>query len=425
MEKIKKNISAENNSPQKKEILSHLSKNTPTQTSNSHRDDYFKVNQLFENVFKKMREKYQNSSQLSREQQEEKCKDLDKWRNNLDYITKLLEIWYKILRERREVLRERREVLRERRKGFDKELKIFNTRAYPLIEKVRHGDLYWDGYFPNGADITIAIATIDVLQKITKQESKIEKQESKKKELELKIKELISMRSTLYSERLRIQRLPPKYKIKRNNLNQQRKLLESEWKLLESEGNTLLSKIKELVSEEKELVSEEEELSSEGKKLSSEEMFFQEINKKFNPNHQTVVIKDFKKGIELPSKSIQTSKPEQLQKSSEADNLRKTLSLNMKKYRKQLKVSQEKLAELADLSPQTINDIEGCRMWVSDKTIAKLTSVFHIEAYQLFLPENMTEATVPIAQDEMMRSLEEKITKNLQQKLGEALKSMH
>ena len=28
--------------------------------------------------------------------------------------------------------------------------------------------------------------------------------------------------------------------------------------------------------------------------------------------------------------------------------------------------SQEKLAELAEVSDQTINDIEGCRTWVSD-----------------------------------------------------------
>ncbi|MDR0662745.1 MAG: hypothetical protein LBF80_01515, partial [Spirochaetaceae bacterium] len=31
-------------------------------------------------------------------------------------------------------------------------------------------------------------------------------------------------------------------------------------------------------------------------------------------------------------------------------------------------MSQEKLAELADVSVQTVNFIEGCRTWVSDKT---------------------------------------------------------
>ena len=80
--------------------------------------------------------------------------------------------------------------------------------------------------------------------------------------------------------------------------------------------------------------------------------------------------------------------------SIESDNLRRILSLNLKKQRKKLGFTQEELAEAADLSPQTINDIEGCRMWVSDKTIAKLIKVLHIEAYQLLIPVTLTEKKV-------------------------------
>jgi DNA-binding XRE family transcriptional regulator len=58
----------------------------------------------------------------------------------------------------------------------------------------------------------------------------------------------------------------------------------------------------------------------------------------------------------------------------------------MKRYRAALGVSQEKLAVLADLSAQTINDIEGCRMWVSDKCMAKLARALQVEVYQLLLP---------------------------------------
>ena len=73
-------------------------------------------------------------------------------------------------------------------------------------------------------------------------------------------------------------------------------------------------------------------------------------------------------------------------KFDEPNDLRRTLSLNIKKQRKILGLTQEKLAETTDLSSQTINDIEGCRMWVSDKTILKLAKVLHIDAYQLFEP---------------------------------------
>jgi transcriptional regulator with XRE-family HTH domain len=70
-------------------------------------------------------------------------------------------------------------------------------------------------------------------------------------------------------------------------------------------------------------------------------------------------------------------------------------------------MSQEKLAAITELSDQTINDIEGCRMWVSDKTISKLTKALHIEAYQLLLPNNYIDekcfVSLPI---EIFRSLQ-------------------
>jgi transcriptional regulator with XRE-family HTH domain len=51
-----------------------------------------------------------------------------------------------------------------------------------------------------------------------------------------------------------------------------------------------------------------------------------------------------------------------------------------------LGISQEKLAEFAGLSVQMINSIEGCRAWVSDKTLVTLANVLGLEVYQLFIP---------------------------------------
>ena len=36
---------------------------------------------------------------------------------------------------------------------------------------------------------------------------------------------------------------------------------------------------------------------------------------------------------------------------------------------------------------QTINDIEGGRKWVSDKTMTKLSAALNVECYQLLLPK--------------------------------------
>ena len=68
------------------------------------------------------------------------------------------------------------------------------------------------------------------------------------------------------------------------------------------------------------------------------------------------------------------------------EQIRQILANNIKKRREILGLSQEKLAESADLSVQTINTIEGCRMWVSDKTATRLAKALHIEVFQLFVP---------------------------------------
>ena len=66
--------------------------------------------------------------------------------------------------------------------------------------------------------------------------------------------------------------------------------------------------------------------------------------------------------------------------------LRKTLSTNIKTRRKKLGISQEKLAELANLSVQMVNGIEGHRVWVSDKTLISLSNALGMEVFQLFTP---------------------------------------
>jgi transcriptional regulator with XRE-family HTH domain len=53
-----------------------------------------------------------------------------------------------------------------------------------------------------------------------------------------------------------------------------------------------------------------------------------------------------------------------------------------------MKISQERLAEMANVSSQMINGIEGCRTWVSDNTLEKLARVLQVEIYQLMLPQN-------------------------------------
>jgi transcriptional regulator with XRE-family HTH domain len=114
-------------------------------------------------------------------------------------------------------------------------------------------------------------------------------------------------------------------------------------------------------------------------------------------------------------------------KFDEPNDLRRTLSLNIKKQRKILGLTQEKLAEAANLSSQTINDIEGCRMWVSDNTILKLAKVLHMDAYQLFEPATVIRTPISNAvnTDEFILELEGRIIKFVKQQFEEAKDALY
>jgi transcriptional regulator with XRE-family HTH domain len=65
---------------------------------------------------------------------------------------------------------------------------------------------------------------------------------------------------------------------------------------------------------------------------------------------------------------------------------RKLLAANIKAKRSELGLTQEKLAELVDVSYQMIHDIEGCRTWVSDKTLQNISEALEVDIYELLCP---------------------------------------
>lgn len=68
------------------------------------------------------------------------------------------------------------------------------------------------------------------------------------------------------------------------------------------------------------------------------------------------------------------------------------------------------------VSPQTVNCIEGCRAWVSDKTLGKLASALRIEAFQLLGPPDFEE------QDKVSRDLALELQlQRLQQEIKDAV----
>jgi len=71
--------------------------------------------------------------------------------------------------------------------------------------------------------------------------------------------------------------------------------------------------------------------------------------------------------------------------------LRNILSTNIKKHRELIGFSQEKLAEKAEISANMVRDIEGCRTWVSDKTLINIAEALKTDIYRLLMPETIQE----------------------------------
>ena len=67
-------------------------------------------------------------------------------------------------------------------------------------------------------------------------------------------------------------------------------------------------------------------------------------------------------------------------------DIQNRLGENVKRIRKERKLTQFQLAEKADLSEETVKNIELSRCWTSDKNLAKITKALDIDIHCLFLP---------------------------------------
>ena len=99
--------------------------------------------------------------------------------------------------------------------------------------------------------------------------------------------------------------------------------------------------------------------------------------------------------------------------------IRSILAKNLKEQRNKLGYTQEKFAEVSGLSIQTINDIEGGRKWVSDKTITKLAETLNMECYQLLVPEYTRKNKSEVNQTKHLLGLMKKVIKSVDTSIEE------
>jgi transcriptional regulator with XRE-family HTH domain len=109
--------------------------------------------------------------------------------------------------------------------------------------------------------------------------------------------------------------------------------------------------------------------------------------------------------------------------------VRKLLAANIKAKRGELGLTQEKLAELVNVSYQMIHDIEGCRTWVSDKTLQNLSKALEVDVYELLCPpvadhaKNRTgELVSPRLIERIRKAMKSDIDRRLDEFFGQSTK---
>jgi transcriptional regulator with XRE-family HTH domain len=93
--------------------------------------------------------------------------------------------------------------------------------------------------------------------------------------------------------------------------------------------------------------------------------------------------------------------------------IRDALGKNIKKYRKQLHLSQEKLAATINIATNFLSEIENGRKWISPTTLAKLIDALDIEIYELFVD--------PFSTHEELERLYQTVANNIERVVGEAV----
>ena len=97
-------------------------------------------------------------------------------------------------------------------------------------------------------------------------------------------------------------------------------------------------------------------------------------------------------------------------------NLRKILSSNIRVLRAKYHLTQERLAENAEISLPYLSDIEHCKTWISDKTLIKLAKALHTSPASLLENE---------AKELMISTKEEEITEIIFQGKKEMIKNIN
>ena len=89
----------------------------------------------------------------------------------------------------------------------------------------------------------------------------------------------------------------------------------------------------------------------------------------------------------------------------DGNSIRKTLALNIKRFRETRNMSQADLAFDAGISIPFLSDIERENKWPSPETISKIAKALKIEFYQLFYPDSQMDKENKILIEKLLNEI--------------------
>lgn len=91
---------------------------------------------------------------------------------------------------------------------------------------------------------------------------------------------------------------------------------------------------------------------------------------------------------------------------------------NIRTLRKKAGLSQEKLADKADISRQMMNDIEGRRRWLTKGTLVKLSNALGVDVHEFFIPYEQENENTKMIYDVITK----KVVTQVKEAVDKALK---
>jgi len=101
---------------------------------------------------------------------------------------------------------------------------------------------------------------------------------------------------------------------------------------------------------------------------------------------------------------------------------RTILSLNIKRFRNRLGLSQLHLALELGISTTFLSDIETGKKWVSSQTLTQLAKALKIEVYELFKPEQTIRDDVSAAVAKYLDDVDDAFVKSIEEAVRPAIK---